>query len=55
MKIKNQHQGHGQKMDLMDLKTCNNLWTFLVYSPRVEQKKQGGIRPGIPSLLMCVV
>ena len=26
-----------------DSKTCNNLWTFLVNSPRVEEKKREGI------------
>ena len=41
--------------NLNDLKSCNNLWTFLVNSPRVEQKKQEGIPSllGLP-LLACV-
>ena len=47
MKIQNQHLIKvmvKKWIDLNDLKTCNNLWTFLVNSPRVEQKKQEGIQ-----------
>ena len=53
IKIQNQHLIKvmvKKWINLIDLKTCNNLWTFLVNSPRVEEKKQAGI----PSLLMCV-
>ena len=58
MKIQNQHLIKvmvKKWIHLNDLKTCNNLWTFLVNSPRVEQKKQEGIPSllGLP-LLACV-
>ena len=46
IKIENQHLikvMFKKWIHLNDLKTYNNLWTFQVNSPRVEEKKREGI------------